>query len=848
VRIAMIEQRTHHHRAHRRTAALVGVFAVAASLLPAQAAGAASAQQVTFAAARAVYTAAEGSTAPVGVTVTTSDGRPLGAPQQVRYATGAGSASAGADYTATAGALTFPAGTASGTTKTFAVAVRNDATAETAESVPVTLEASSATVSAASTAVVVNANGFAYLNPALPVSRRVADLLSRMTLEEKIGQMTQAERGAVDADRTLVAQWLLGSVLSGGGSTPTPNTPAAWVDLVNSLQAQALSTRLQIPLIYGIDAVHGHGNVYGATVFPHNMGLGATRDPGLLERIGQATAAEVRATGIHWDFAPCVCVSRDERWGRTYESLSEDPALVVKMSTIIDGLQGRRPSQLDDDDRVLATAKHYAGDGDTEYGTAAGDYQIDQGITVTNRRDFAAIDLAPYWAAVRRHDVGSVMPSFSSVDFTSDGVGNPLKMHAHRELITDVLKKRIGFDGFVISDWEGIHQIPDPAEPTNNGLTAYKVRVGVNAGTDMFMEPFSAKPFEDLLLAEVNAGRVSRARIDDAVRRILRKKFELGLFERPYTSADNLDEVGSAAHRALARQAVAESQVLLTNKRRALPLSRRGKIYVAGRNADNIGNQAGGWTITWQGFSGDAIPGTTVLEGIREVAPRAEVTYSVDGSAPTDDADVGIVVVGETPYAEGFGDVGGPRWAWDPADGGVPREPKTLTLSDGDKAVVDKVCGEIETCVVLVVSGRPQILTGVVGVADAVVASGLPGSEGAGVADVLFGRRPFTGRLSMTWPRSAAQVPINVGDASYDPLFPYGWGLRTFVGRSSGDGAAALGGDAGAYDVSVARDRAHEAVVRGDAPANWANLIAGADHALAAGDTRTALRLLRAVA
>jgi beta-glucosidase len=618
----------------------------------------------------------------------------------------------------------------------------------------------------------------AYLNAKLPIDRRVSDLLARMTLPEKVGQMAQAERLAVDADPTLVAQWGLGSLLSGGGSTPTPNTPESWVAMVNNFQRQALSTRLGIPIIYGVDAVHGHANVYGATVFPHNIGLGATRNPELVRQIGKATGEEVKATGIPWNFAPCLCVARDERWGRTYESFSENPELVGEMSSYIDGLRSAG---------VLATAKHFAGDGDTEYDQAAADaneglppwsqrYVIDQGVTVTSRADFARTDLAPFWTALRRHDADSVMPSFSSVDWTEDGVGNPVKMHAHKELLTDILKGAQRFQGFVISDWEGIHQIPDPAEPTNGGLTAYKVRTSVNAGIDMFMEPNNAKQFIDLLIAEVEAGRVSQARIDDAVRRILRAKFEIGLFEQPYASIDDVDEVGSPEHRALARRAVAESQVLLKNSDKALPLRKDAKVYVAGRNADDIGNQAGGWTITWQGASGDIIPGTTILEGIREVAPGARVTYSADASAPIDGSEVGIVVVGETPYTEGFGDVGGPECTWCSTP---QHEEKSLSLQPGDKAVIDKVCGEIDSCVVLVVSGRPQLLTDQLGQMDALVASWLPGSEGAGIADVLFGRRPFTGKLSMSWPRSEAQVPVNIGDNDYRPLFPYGFGLRT---------------------------------------------------------------------
>ena len=628
-------------------------------------------------------------------------------------------------------------------------------------------------------------SGPAYLNPRLSTDRRVADLLRRMTLEEKVGQMTQTERGAVFDDPSRIAEWQVGSVLSGGGSTPPVNEPAAWLGMINGFQEQALSTRLRIPLIYGIDAVHGLGIVQGATIFPHNIGLGATRDARLVEEIGEATAAETRGIGVPWNFAPCLCVTLDERWGRSYESYGEDPGLVAQLGTaMIDGLQGR---DLSSDSSVIATPKHFVGDGRTQFNEEVAEaneslppeqqaFTIDQGITVTNRRDLLRIDVSPYAHAIRREDVTSVMPSFSSVDFVEDGVGNPIKMHANRDLITGLLKGRLDFDGFVISDWEGIHQIPDPSNPTNTGLTPFKVRTAANAGIDMFMQPNNAPQFIEMLLAEVRAGRVSMRRIDDAVSRILAAKFELGLFEQPFASDDNLDEVGSAEHRALAREAVAESQVLLRNDRGVLPLDAEGDIYVAGRNADNIGNQAGGWTTQWQGVSGDDLVGTTILEGIREVAPDANITFSADASAPMDGADVGIVVVGETPYSEGFGDIDGPEWQF-----GDPelREEKSLSLLPGDQAVVDAVCSAIETCIVLIVSGRPQVITDQLGEMDALVASWLPGSEGAGVADVLFGSEPFTGRLSVTWPRSEDQVPVNVGDRNYQPLFPYGWGLRT---------------------------------------------------------------------
>jgi beta-glucosidase len=610
-----------------------------------------------------------------------------------------------------------------------------------------------------------------YEDPSLPVSQRVEDLLGRMTLADKVGQMTQTERYQVFDDATPITTYRLGSILSGGGSTPAENNPEAWADMVDRFQRAALATPLHIPLIYGVDSVHGHGNLLGATVFPHNIGLGATRDPGLVRRIAHVTAEETRASGPQWTFSPCICAARDDRWGRTYESFSENPSLVERMETAIDGYQGRRRGKLDDPDRVLATAKHYAGDGDTEYGTAAGDYKIDQGIAITSREAFWRNSLRQYVPAVQDHRAGSVMPSFSSVDWTEDGVGNPIKMHANRDLIEGVLKRKLGFGGFVISDWEGIHQIP--------GDWATQVRTGVNAGIDMMMEPNSYKDFITTLTAEIEAGRVPMARVNDAVRRILRKKFELGLFEHPFTDRRNIDEVGSAAHHALARRAAAESQVLLKNEHRTLPVERDRDVYVAGSNADNIGNQAGGWTLTWQGGSTNVIPGTTILDGIR-AASRGDVEFSEDASAPVPRKAVGIVVVGETPYSEGFGDVGGPLWAFDPGDNGVPRPVKDMKLSAADSLAVDKVCAAAKRCVVVIVSGRPLILDPAqLRRIDGLVAAWLPGSEGTGVADPLFGKRPYTGKLPMTWPRSLAQEPINVGDRNYRPLYPYGHGLRT---------------------------------------------------------------------
>jgi beta-glucosidase len=764
------------------------VALLAVTGLPVAAAAAPAATVASVRVADPVALTAEGASAGVQLVLTTPTGAPLAAPVTVSYGTGRGSATPGADYTAAGGTLTFPAGTASGATRTVAVSAAADKAAETAETVPVTVTSSTAGVDTAKAkaTVVIDANGLPYLNAKLPVATRVRDLMSRMTVPEKIGQMTQAERAAVTDDPSLVASNLLGSVLSGGGSVPTPNTPEAWADMVDTFQASALTTRLQIPILYGVDTVHGHGNLVGATVFPHNIGLGSTRDPALVENVEHVAANETRATGPQWAFAPCVCVARDTRWGRTYESFGEDPSLVIAMETSIDGFQGPAASQLSRPDRVLASTKHFAGDGATQYGTGSGDYTIDQGVDVMSRADWNRLALSPYIPAVQQHKTGTIMPSYSSVDFTDDGVGNPVKMHADKELLTDVLKGDIGFDGFLISDYNAIDQVP-------GDTFADKVRVGVNAGTDMFMQPNNFADFESALLGEVNAGRVTTARINDAVARILTKKFQMGLFERPFTPRQNLDQVGSAAHRAVARQAAAESQVLLKNSGKVLPLKKNAKVYVAGRNADNIGNQAGGWTVQWQGVSGDTIPGTTILDGIRQ--DTANVTYSADGSASTAGADVGVVVVGETPYAEGFGDVGGPSCNFCTPD---QLEAKSLTLNPADTATVNKVCAAIAKCVVLVVSGRPQVFD--TGAVDGLVASWLPGSEGEGVADVLFGKKAFTGRLSQTWPASADQEPINVGDANYAPAFPYGWGLRTDSQRarlvaarnSLGTGDAAL--------------------------------------------------------
>jgi beta-glucosidase len=580
-----------------------------------------------------------------------------------------------------------------------------------------------------------------YHDPELSVATRVDDLLSRMSLDEKLGQMTQAERGSIS--NAEVTQFRIGSVLSGGGSAPSPNNATSWANMYDGFQNAALATPLGIPLLYGSDAVHGHNNVVGATIFPHNIGLGATRNPTLVQDIGRATAEEVAGTGVDWNFAPCLCVARNDRWGRTYESFGELPELPTSMTPYITGLQGSTLGGTPTS--VLATAKHYLGDGGTTNGT-------DQGNTQLSEAELRAIHLPPFQAAVQR-GVGSVMVSFSS--------WNGTKVHGSQFLITNVLKNELGFTGFVVSDWDGINQI-DGAP----GISATDVRTAINAGIDMAMVPNDWQDYIGLLRTEVQAGRVAMSRIDDANRRILTKKVELGLFERPLTDRSLTGTVGSAAHRTLARSAVAQSQVVLKNSGNVLPLARdNNRIFVAGKSADNIGLQSGGWTVTWQGGSGNTTPGTTILQGIRNtVGSSSTVTYNQNGTGIDSSYRAAIAVVGETPYAEGVGDRSG-----------------AMGLDTADLNVINTLRASGVPVVVLLVSGRPLDIASQLPNWNALVASWLPGTEGQGVADVLFGVTQPTGKLPVTWMNSASQQPINDGDGK-TPLFPYGFGLSYSTG------------------------------------------------------------------
>jgi beta-glucosidase len=594
-----------------------------------------------------------------------------------------------------------------------------------------------------------------YKDPRQTVDVRVADLLSRMSLDEKIGQMTQVENNSISPEN--VAKNFIGSVLTGGDGITPNNTIAEWTNYVKSYQDQALQTPLAIPLIYGVDSVNGFSHVNGATVFPHNIGLGATRDPELVQKIGQATAEEMLAAGIPWNFGPVVAVPQDVRWGRTYEGFSEDTQLVVDLSSAyIKGFQTiPEGSKIVSSQTIYAgaTAKHYLGDGGTRFGTSTQNimkpYLIDQGDMRYDEATIRSMFLPPYQTAIN-DGVMSVMISFSS--------WNGTKMHANKHMITDVLKGELGFKGFVVSDWGGIDQI------TSNYQTA--VVTAINAGVDMNMVPYDYARFIKAMKQAVSKGDIPQARVDDAVRRILRAKFELGLFENPYGDPKLIDTVGSDAHRQLARQAVRESLVLLKNDKDAFPIAKNiFTLFVSGRGADSVGMQSGGWTITWQGNEAVKITGaTSILNAIKStVSPKTSVKYDKLGKFEGA-ADIGIVVVGESPYAEGVGDQ------------------KDLSLAKEDVNAITNTRAHVKKLIVILLSGRPMVITDQFKGADAWVAAWLPGTEGEGITDVLFGDYPFVGKLPYSWPRSNAQLPINKNNSSDKtgceaPLFPFGYGL-----------------------------------------------------------------------
>jgi len=570
------------------------------------------------------------------------------------------------------------------------------------------------------------------------------ELLSKMSLDEKIGQMTQADQQFLKDARDIETCYL-GSLLNGGDSDPKTNSLQDWTDMYDRYQSQALKTRLAIPLLYGVDAVHGHSNVLGAVIFPHNIGLGCTRSPRLVEQAARITAEEVRATGINWTFAPCVTVPQDIRWGRTYEGFGEAPELARTLGeAAVRGFQG---AALSDPLSVLACAKHYAGDGGTTWGTGlrkwgnpSERWPLDRGDTRADEKTLREVHLQGYIAAIRA-GVGSIMPSYNS--------WNGVKCSGSRRLLTEIVKQELGFEGFLISDYDAIDELP--------GNYRSQIEQSINAGMDMAMVPRKYREFIANLKALAEEGKVPMSRIDDAVVRILRLKLALGLMDKsrsPLAERRLHQTFGSPDHRRVARECVRQSLVLLKNQNRVLPLSKKAaRIHVAGQSADNIGNQCGGWTIAWQGKSGEVtIGGATILQAIRAAAAKgASVTYSIDGSGAAG-ADMGIAVIGEKPYAEMFGDA------------------TDLRLAKEDVEAVTNMKRAGIPVVVVLLSGRPLVIDQVLDQVEGFVAAWLPGTEGQGVADVLFGDYKPTGKLSFTWPRSVERLRA-------DPLFKYGYGL-----------------------------------------------------------------------
>ncbi len=577
------------------------------------------------------------------------------------------------------------------------------------------------------------------------IDMKVEQLVKMMTLEEKVGQMTQVDHRYLEK-KSDIKKYFLGSLLSGGGSVPDTNNVRSWVRMYNEYQSFALETRLKIPIIYGIDAVHGHNNVLDATIFPHNIGLGCSNDEDLVRRISAATAREVQATGLDWTFAPCIAVAQDERWGRTYESFSEDPDIVTRLGNA--SIQGYQGSSLDQSNTILACAKHYVGDGNTIYGTGMHG-KIDRGDVLLDEKELRSKYIKPFKEAID-NNVGSVMVSYNS--WQSE------KLHGHKYLIDEVLKKEMKFKGFVVSDWAAIDEIDKD----------YKKSIiqAVNAGIDMVMVPGqfiesanSYIDFIELLKESIQDGSIKMSRIDDAVSRILNIKYSMGLFKKPLKKFNKVNDLGSDKNRAIARESVKKSVVLLKNNN-ILPIKKNTQnILVAGDHADNIGYQCGGWSIWWQGGSGKITKGTSILDGIKShTGKNINLNYSKNGDVDKN-TDLIIVAIGEKPYAEMNGD----------------RE--SLDLSKNDIELVDKLSKSGKPIVMVLISGRPMILEPILDKCDAILAAWLPGSEGAGISDILFGDYSPTAKLSFSWPKNMKQIPINFDDTKYDPLYRFGHGL-----------------------------------------------------------------------
>lgn len=600
------------------------------------------------------------------------------------------------------------------------------------------------------------AHDLPYRDPRLPVEERVADLLGRMSLADKLGQLIMGGRDWVTPAQ--VAALRLGSLLSGGDSPPpTPNSLEGWAAMIQDYQVAALSTPLGIPLLYGIDAVHGFGALPGATLFPHQVGLAAADDPDLMRRIGQATAQELAAVGIYWNFAPMVAVVDDIRWGRAFEALGANTARVSRLAAAYSGgfqqgLEALGPGL----PRPQATAKHYLGDGGVIYGSSH--FQIrgawsrlDRGDTRGEETSLLARHLPPFQAQIAT-GVGAVMVSYSS--------WNGVRMHGHTDLLQGVLRRQLGFSGLVVSDWEALQFLP------TTGFDQ-QVAMAVNAGVDVLMEPARTAEVLGILHTLARSGQIAPARIDEAVARVLRVKFTMGLFEHPGPVAAASKRVGHAAHRALAREAVRKSQVLLKNQG-ALPLRRGQRLLVAGTHADDLGLQSGGWTLVWSGFQGDnrRLPGaTSLLAGLRQVGGDATpIDYSPTGDFTGPQAEAAVVFVGEQPYSEWLGD----------------RDADGLRLMAEDQALIARVKPQARKLILVLVTGRPLILDQALAASDAIVAAWLPGGEGAGVADTLFGEAPFSGQLPYAWPRDASGLgpnPVLSAETGPGRLFPEGFRL-----------------------------------------------------------------------
>jgi len=565
------------------------------------------------------------------------------------------------------------------------------------------------------------------------IEQKVDSLLSQMTLDEKIGQMTQV-RHFDDITIDDIKNKFIGSVIHTQGPTPG-NDAAEWQAKFIELQKQALSTRLAIPLLFGVDAVHGQNTYAGATIFPHNIGLGATRNSKLVEDAAVITAIEARATGFNWVFSPCVAIPMNEKWGRVYEAFSESTEITTELTKAsVRGHQGDAQTF-----SVMATAKHFIGDGATDFG-------VEGGNTSLTKEEVQQHLLPPYLAAIEE-GVGSVMASFNKLD--------GLSMHAHKAMITDQLKDSLKFDGIVVSDWKAYSRF---------GGTDI-----INAGIDIVMAvDGDLSLFQDGVRNAVLDGTIQQARIDDAVRRILRQKFRLGLFENPFPDSTLIPKIGIQPHRDVARQAVRESLVLLKNKNNVLPLKKDAKIVVVGEFGNNSGLQSGGWTVNWQGTNENYKGATTILDGITKFSMQ-EVMYDPEGTANLNDVSVAVIVVGETPYAEFFGDIGGEMNKYQ------------LTLTEHHQKLIDTYTAKGIKTVVVLVSGRPLVITKQLEQSDAFVAAWLPGSEGDGIAEVLFGEYDFKGRLPHSWPKSEedyhGKYGPNFWDNSIEPLFPIGFGL-----------------------------------------------------------------------